>query len=214
MMENLKLQQIQLTENLLTGVVETSFCQPLVNLAVFSTDCQAGGSIICNCCTACGNDATQASAMSDLAVTQSAAIEITEVAAPSLRGSANQSPQFAETSECETKVEVAKTCFESGNNIKVHFSNCDAQDNDWIGLYGSTADPQKLGQPLLWLEACGTQGCGHGSVYFDESAAVAAGSSWPIPTGSYKAFLVSKGPVGESYKSLAESGEIIVQDSC
>lgn len=212
MMEMIKLQQIQLTDNRLTGVVEATFCQPLVDLAVFSTDCQVGGSITCNCCTACGNDASQASAPFNSAVGQSAMVEITEVAAPNLRG--NQSPSFAESSVCKNKIEVTQTCFESEKDIRVHFTNCDAHDGDLIGLYNSNADNQNPGAPLLWLETCGSQDCGaptgHGSVYFDERAV--AGSSWPIAEGSYKALLVSKGPNGESYK--AASGEILVQDSC
>lgn len=201
-MEMVDLQQLQLTQNALTGVVESSFCLPLVNLATFSTDCQAGGTITCNCCTACGTGASASSTTFDSVVSQS--IQITEVDAPGLRGSTQQSPTFEDTAVCENKVEVIKSCYESGNDIRVHFVNCDAEGTDWIGLYDSNADPENLGEPLLWLDACGSQDCGtakgHGSVYFDDT----------IAEGSYKAFLVRKG----SHTSFAESGEILVQDSC
>ncbi|CAJ1946294.1 unnamed protein product [Cylindrotheca closterium] len=207
MTEMVKLQQLQLTDNFLTGVVEASFCQPLVDLTIFTTDCQAGGSITCNCCTFCGSGVSQASVVS-----QGISIQIAEADSPKLRGSTPQSLTSGEANVCENKVDAIKTCYESGSDIRVHITNCDAEGTDWIGLYDSNADPEKLGEPLLWLKTCGRQDCGvttrHGSVYFDETAA--SGSSWPIAEGSYKAFLVRNG----SHKSFAESGEILVQEKC
>ena len=86
-----------------------------------------------------------------------------------------------------------------GQAFTIHFSNTDlAREDDWIGIYRSSAPSDRLGVPLLWKWTCDRQGdeCSTsrvtGQVRISQSAVDedADGRVWPLAPGRYTAYLL------------------------
>jgi hypothetical protein len=59
---------------------------------------------------------------------------------------------------CEAQLSTDKKCYEDGEDITVSFVNCDAQSDDWIGVYAAGQDDwTALSEPIAWLWAAGDQ---------------------------------------------------------
>jgi hypothetical protein len=204
MMNLRRLQELKLIQNNLSGRVPDAICASLLNLVVFSTDCSSTGSIECGCCTNCNNPTPSPTA---LFRTRTTPVPPTSDPTP------NPTPAPA---QCEDKIEIAKNCYERGEDIKVNFFTCDPIDNDWLGLYDSSENPYELGDPLLWLSSCGNQNCQEeiprGAVYLDDKSE--GRSEWPVKEGSYKVFIARRGPQVGPYRSFAESREIRIAENC
>jgi hypothetical protein len=121
-----------------------------------------------------------------------------------------------EPSLCFERLETSKSCFEMGENIEVEFGNCDPLSDDWVGFYDSSADPDNLDDPLLWLWSCGDQSCRQATrandLDFDASSEGLA--DWPLQEGIYKVYLLRNSLSGGPYERFRESREIRVADSC
>jgi hypothetical protein len=103
-----------------------------------------------------------------------------------------------------------------GETIEVEFGNCDPLSDDWVGLYDSSADPDNLDYPLLWLWSCGDQICRRaahaGDLDFDASSEGLA--DWPLQEGIYTVYLLRNSLSGGPYEHFRESRDIRVADSC
>ena len=101
-----------------------------------------------------------------------------------------------------------ESCYVSGEDITVLFTNGDARSDDWVGIYYSSADPYSLDHPLLWLWTCGDQDC-RGKVYsghlvFGSGPPVEKGTiSFPLPAGEYIAVLVPNGHIPYSATAVS-----------
>jgi hypothetical protein len=107
---------------------------------------------------------------------------------------------YADTEDDE--IFTHQSCYPFGKQeIKVSFFNQNPQNEDWVGMYPATADPNNLEGPVAWYWLCGTK---------KEKCKIGVGSvTFPwLPPGTYKAMMVrqphSKGH-GGPYSSYAES---------
>eukprot|EP00980_Cylindrotheca_fusiformis_P007289 scaffold1525_cov142-Cylindrotheca_fusiformis.AAC.89 len=203
------LKELELIQNELTGTIPTIVCFSLKNLEVLSADCSDTGSVECECCN-CNDGVTSAPS-----VTPPPTPSPTVSVPPSLSTTLDPTPYpTPEPTRCRNTVDVSKSCFERGEDIRVNFVNCDAENDDWVGLYDSDENPSRLGNPLLWLWNCGTRSCSgggtRGTVYLDDTSE--SGSDWPVSQGTYKVFMARND--GSPYESIGESREIRIANSC
>lgn len=112
-----------------------------------------------------------------------------------------------------TEIFMDHSCYTFGKQeITTTFGNQDPDEEDWVGIYPDTADPNELGTPIAWYWACGNKKdkckTGVGSVTFP----------W-LPPGKYRALMSRqhgskshKGP----YSSFAQSDifEVVRGNTC
>ena len=51
---------------------------------------------------------------------------------------------------CSDTISVSGVCLEPGDQIGIGFSNCNAQEDDWVGIYRADQDTSSLPNPAVW----------------------------------------------------------------
>ena len=95
----------------------------------------------------------------------------------------------------------------TGENIVVSFNNCNPEPDDWIGVYAADADPNDLGDPLVWLWACGNQDCEESVLQGNATFFEARGS------GAFKVFMVRRNS-GGIYKAYGIGDQFWLATTC
>lgn len=104
--------------------------------------------------------------------------------------------------------------FSAGATIRVEFVHPLAATDDFVAIYPASVSNDALGdEGLMWRYLCNKQGSPcpvpvtMGSLGFNSAKAVWGGdaSLWPLPAGSYKAYLVQNVPAARYWPMLAES---------
>lgn len=94
--------------------------------------------------------------------------DLGRIAAPTTLDAPSSAPSLQFQSTCEPSITLAKACYERDeDSIQVEFQNCDATDNDWIGLFqeediekdpvGKDSPPSDTAE--LWIRPCGNTTC-------------------------------------------------------
>jgi hypothetical protein len=112
---------------------------------------------------------------------------------------------------CQSSLTVDKSCYvESQDVIVVEFINCDPQDDDWVGIWLASEDPENLsGNFYTWAWSCGTQSC-LGAPKTMRIAFEAQGLGFE----SFRSFLVHETPDNDPYFSHAMSEPFTVTSDC
>ena len=116
-----------------------------------------------------------------------------------------------EPSTCESILVVDNFCYvDDEDNILVDFINCDPQDDDWVGIWLASEDPDNLsGNSYAWAWSCGSQNCDGAPttnrIAFETSR---------LGFETFRAFLVNETPQNQSYVSHAMSEPFTVQRNC
>ena len=123
---------------------------------------------------------------------------------------------------CEEYIETDKDCYLKGEAITVTFNQCDAQHNDWIGVYysGDGETGEELGADFrFWLWACGTQYCSgtadSGTIVFDENDPRESGrDTWPLNVNQIEGYKVHiiRYDRSQTYTSYLASNTFVVLD--
>jgi hypothetical protein len=201
---------------MLTGDLPNRICN-FRNLDTLSADCLL---VECSCCTTCGNpDASVPSSMPTNVPTRQPT-NPTAAPTPAPTAEPTSGPtRSPEPTPCRSKIDIADACVAEGGSIEIDFVNCDAMDDDWIGVYPSWVDPNDLGlSPVLWLWTCGSQGC-RGAVEKNvlelTEAHVGEGTNgqWPLARDDYQVFLIRRNP-GSPYSAHAVSSVFEVGNNC
>jgi len=109
---------------------------------------------------------------------------------------------------CSTFVQAENNCYNVQATINIAFENCDPREDDWLGIYPSnTPDLSNLGDPDLWLWACGSKNC-RGKVLLDT---LPFGGG--LEVGNYVAHLIRRNS-GGPYSSYAASPVFSVSRQC
>jgi hypothetical protein len=182
------LEYLALGNNDLTGELPRDVCR-VRNLEVISVDCEAQG---CQCCTECldGIDTEAPTEGETIAVT---------TAAPSA---------------CVDLVNSMFSCYERGEDVLVTLSNCDPENDDWVGIYESSENMDGLSNPPVWSWACGSRNCRE-AVTSQELALTeveASTGAWPLSQGSYVLVLARNS--AQPYTAFAVSSAFTIQDTC
>jgi hypothetical protein len=197
------LSSLELSFNNLYGTIPDRLCESK-DLENLSADCVA---VSCYCCTDCGNPNARVPTTPPTASPTLQTASPTQAPPPTAKpttsptGRLSPSPTSLPT-QCQSSIEVEASCVVQGVPFLVDFVNCEALEDDWIGIYPSYVDADDLGMsPVLWVWSCGNQGCRtpvrRGNVTFTEEH-VAEGSNgmWPLDESDYKAFLIRRNPGG------------------
>ena len=109
---------------------------------------------------------------------------------------------------CQADIFTDKECYENGEDIIVSFENCDAQSDDWIGVYAvGQADWDVLDEPIAWVWASGDQftqvPVWSGSVTFTEARGI----------GSFRLILARDSP-NPPFRAYGLSPEFRLSTSC
>jgi hypothetical protein len=93
------------------------------------------------------------------------------------------------------------------------FRNCDAQHDDWIGIFNATdgLDMEELGKPDMWLWTCNSQvleDCNDVGTFVDD---LTFGGG--LPEGVYQAHLVHRNS-GGPYASYSASEVFDIMKDC
>eukprot|EP00529_Nitzschia_sp_RCC80_P000439 CAMPEP_0113494618 /NCGR_PEP_ID=MMETSP0014_2-20120614/29196_1 /TAXON_ID=2857 /ORGANISM="Nitzschia sp." /LENGTH=878 /DNA_ID=CAMNT_0000388509 /DNA_START=50 /DNA_END=2686 /DNA_ORIENTATION=+ /assembly_acc=CAM_ASM_000159 len=115
---------------------------------------------------------------------------------------------------CSDTVSVSGTCLEPGDEIGVGFSNCNAQEDDWIGIYRADQDTSSLPNPAVWSWACGSRTCREavGSNNFGLDERHAGDGAWPLDEGEYVVVLARNS--ARPYQAYGRSQSFTIQDNC
>jgi len=184
-----KLDTLGLERNRFKGEISSEICELKRNKALdlLTVDCNE---VSCGCCSNCPTPQPTQSPVS--------------------------SPR---PTPCTNQIQVTKNCFRTGGSsepITTTFTNCDARNDDWIGLYLPSANPVDLGDAFLWSWTCGNQNC-RGEVKFGSLTLNQDtewdGNEWPLDEGDYKLFLIRRN-AGGPYSSYAESSKFQLKNSC
>jgi hypothetical protein len=178
------LESLTIGNNDLTGALPKNVCR-IKNLGVISVDCQAQG---CDCCTECADElATE----------------------PPSEGTATTAP-----TECADSVTSLFQCYQPGDDVVLNLSNCNPENDDWVGIYDASANFELLANPPVWSWACGSRDCRE-AVTTQEMAlneAHASTNAWPLIEGTY--VLVMARNSAQPYTAYAVSPEFTIQNSC
>lgn len=130
-------------------------------------------------------------------------------------------PHPGPTEPCENSVNTDAACYVEGNDeIAISFDNCNAQAQDWIGIYDADDHPVELGYPLLWVWACGTQTCieeaDSGTIVFGPGHPYETGQgAWPLDEGHYRAHLIhGASPMGHNVARASSEAFHVDKSSC
>lgn len=108
---------------------------------------------------------------------------------------------------CDVSISREKDCYIRGTDIVVTFTNCEAQPDDWIGIYFDSADPTSLRDALDWYWTCGSKTCSEsvdsGTVTFKEV----------LGRGVFQIFLV-RNKDSEPFQAYGATAEFSIDDSC
>jgi hypothetical protein len=115
---------------------------------------------------------------------------------------------------CADSVSVSVSCVEPGDAIAIGISNCNAQDDDWVGIYRVDQDINSLPNPAVWSWACGSRSCRQAlqSNNFALDETHAGGGLWPLDEGTYMVVMARNS--AQPYQAFARSQSFTVQDSC
>ncbi|KAL3942173.1 MAG: hypothetical protein SGBAC_003598 [Bacillariaceae sp.] len=120
--------------------------------------------------------------------------------------------------DCQDLIHTDVECYNSGvDTIQITFENCNPHEENLIAIYKDDEAPGEI-EPLLWLGTCGTQEC-VGEVAYDillfgpRSPDEAARTSWPLPDGDYKAYILQYAP-GANHGIPAAETSFIVRKQC
>ena len=128
------------------------------------------------------------------------------------------SSQPSPAPSCTVSVTTDYSCYYPGESVEVTFSNCELDEQDWVGIYPATSDPDDLGYSLVWFYLCGSQSCdtkvSHDTIVFGYGGRNERGTiAWPLPSGtSYRAFLIKEVKPGGGYMASAFSEEFFFLD--
>jgi hypothetical protein len=130
-------------------------------------------------------------------------------------------PHPGPTEQCENSVNTDAACYVEGNDeITIAFDNCNAQAQDWIGIYDADDHPVGLGYPLLWVWACGSQTCmevaDSGNIVFGPGHSYETGhGAWPLDDGHYRAHLIhGSSPTGHNVARASSEAFSVDMSSC
>mmetsp|Transcript_9438 Transcript_9438/g.15006 ORF Transcript_9438/g.15006 Transcript_9438/m.15006 type:complete len:313 (+) Transcript_9438:79-1017(+) len=130
-------------------------------------------------------------------------------ASPKPTSTAGPTESLAPTANCTDSVASDMECYDRRETIKIEFTNCDPEDDDWVGIYAK--DPYRnltdVGDPILWLWTCGSDDCS-GEVYADTLEFGGLSHS-----GNYIAYLV-RYEKDEPYVAYASSEVFRVSSCC
>jgi len=221
------LQTLTLGNNDFDGDMPRNICR-LRELEVLSLDCEAQG---CQCCTECAEESTTEVTSEPTSVpTRAATGEPTgaPVAAPVPITAAPTVPPMTDSptvppataaptdkpTQCMTGIQSRSSCYERGADIEISFSNCDPQDDDWVGLYSASEDFSNLPNPPIWSWACGTRNCRDAvnSMRMPLNEMHASNNAWPLREGTYVVILARNS--AQPYTAFAVSSEFTIQDTC
>jgi hypothetical protein len=112
---------------------------------------------------------------------------------------------------CQSSLTVDKSCYvEDQDVIVIEFLNCDPQDDDWVGIWLASEDPENLSDRFYtWAWSCGTQSC-----LGAPSTMRMAFEAYGLGFDSFRAFLVHEAPDDDPYFSHAMSAPFTVTDDC
>jgi hypothetical protein len=173
----------------LTGDFPTNICQ-IQTLEVISVDCDAEG---CECCTECADEIDQD---------------------PTTDSPTAAAVQTDTPTECVDLIASLTACYGPDDPFNVVFSNCNPENDDWIGIYEAGQNFESLPNPPVWSWACGTRNCREAvsSGQLALSEVHAANGAWPLDQGSYVMILARNS--AQPYTAFAVSEEFIVEEGC
>ena len=122
---------------------------------------------------------------------------------PTVVAPTTSSPTF-----CQAVVFTDKECYENGEDIVVSFQNCNAQSDDWIGVYADgQADWSVVGDPIAWFWTSGDQfvqlPLWSGSVTFTDARG----------TGSFRVVMVRDNP-SPPFRAYGWSSDFSLSKRC
>jgi hypothetical protein len=90
----------------------------------------------------------------------------------------------------------------------VSFENCNAESDDWIGVYPANSDPTNLDEPISWVWACGDRLCSQiadgGEVGFYDARG----------RGAFIVYLVRQNSDGAPYVAYGIGNEFRLSNIC
>ena len=178
----------------MTGDFPRNICR-IRTLETVSVDCDAQG---CQCCTECADELEEEPSLAPVAtVAPTAAIVQTE--APTA---------------CVDAIESVSGCYGPDDPINLIFSNCEPENDDWVGIYDAREDFDSLPNPPVWSWACGTRNCREavGSDAFALDEVHASNGAWPLDEGNY--VIVMARNSAQPYTAYAVSAQFSIDEGC
>ncbi|KAL3905977.1 MAG: hypothetical protein SGILL_009463, partial [Bacillariaceae sp.] len=187
---------ITIGNNDLTGDFPRNVCR-IRTLETVSVDCDAQG---CECCTECADELVQEPSLSP-------------VAAPTDPPTAAAIQTVAPT-QCVNAVESVSGCYAPDDPINLRFTNCDPENDDWVGIYDAGEDFDGLPNPPVWSWACGTRNCREAvsSDTFALDEVHASNGAWPLDEGSYVVIMARNS--AQPYTAYAVSSTFVIDEGC
>lgn len=113
--------------------------------------------------------------------------------------------------QCRSSLTVDKNCYvEESDEIVIELVNCDPQNDDWVGIWLNSEDPENLSDNFLtWAWSCGSRSC-LGAPSTMRMAFEAKG----LGSRRLRAFLVHEQPKDAPYSSQTMSEAFAVTDRC
>jgi hypothetical protein len=139
----------------------------------------------------------------------------TETAEEGPTETADEGPTETEAdTECETRIATDRSCYAPMTEMFLGFSNCDAEHDDWIGIFTIDGlEMDDLGEPDMWLWTCNSQvlqDCNAVGTFVDD---LTFGGG--LPAGVYQAHLVHRNVNGGGpYASYAASEVFVIEEGC
>lgn len=201
--------------NTFTGEMPRNFCR-LDELEFVSVDCQFQGE--CDCCTEC----TETSAP-----TATPVVPLAPIPAPTIFPVAPTTAPVAPTSApvdatgsptitppCVDSVSIIESCLEPWDSIQVALSNCNPEDDDWLGVYSASLDLGSLPNPTMWSWTCGGRDCREAveTNTFVMGQDDAGNGNWPLDEGTYMVVMARNS--AQPYTAYARSASFTIQESC
>jgi len=202
------LKFLTLGNNNLKGDLPSEICV-LGDLEVLSADCVTQS---CECCTECAYTDSPTSSPTTMVPT------VSSTASPTVYPSSSPIVQVPSSSpsECVDELSVLDFCFAPLANIGISLTNCDAQKDDWVGVYrvDDSFDKNNLGNPVMWSWGCGTRNCSESVTQktIPLNDIHAENDKWPLEPGIYIAILARNS--AEPYTAHALSETFVVAGQC
>jgi hypothetical protein len=116
---------------------------------------------------------------------------------------------------CKDLVYADSSCYTPEKAMHFTFEICEPSHNDRVAIHSSTVETPDLEKPLLWLGTCGDQLCMDqvetGTLTFGpKDPEESDTTTWPLPPGEYKAFLMRMNEGGEFGKHSTESASFTI----